>query len=90
MIYYATLAPSGHNTQPWQFLIRNNSILINPDFSRRLAIVDSDDHALFISLGCALENLSLPLTIQVIRLKSIIYRLMKIEIAFGLVWSKKR
>jgi hypothetical protein len=57
MIHYATLAPSGHNTQPWTFSINNNAIQIYPDYSRRLHIVDPDDHALFISLGCALENL---------------------------------
>ena len=57
IIHYATLAPSGHNTQPWKFSIENNSILIYPDYSRRLRVVDPDDHALFISLGCALENL---------------------------------
>ena len=57
MIYLATLAPSGHNTQPWKFSMRDNTILIYPDYSRRLRVVDPDDHALFISLGCALENL---------------------------------
>lgn len=57
IIHYATLAPSGHNTQPWKFSVKNNSILIYPDYSRRLPVVDPDDHALFISLGCALENL---------------------------------
>lgn len=57
IIRYATLAPSGHNTQPWKFSINDNSICIYPDYSRRLPIVDPDDHALFISLGCALENL---------------------------------
>ena len=57
MIHYATLAPSGHNTQPWRFSVENDSILIYPDYSRRLPVVDPDDHALFISLGCALENL---------------------------------
>jgi len=57
MIHYATLAPSGHNTQPWQFLIRDNCVVVYPDHSRRLPVVDPDDHALFISLGCALENL---------------------------------
>lgn len=57
IIYYATLAPSGHNTQPWKFSVKKNSILIYPDYSRRLPVVDPDDHALFISLGCALENL---------------------------------
>lgn len=57
IIHYATLAPSGHNTQPWLFTMKDNSILIYPDYARRLGVVDPDDHALFISLGCALENL---------------------------------
>jgi hypothetical protein len=57
IIHYATLAPSGHNTQPWKFAIQDNAILIFPDYLRRLPVVDPDDHALFISLGCALENL---------------------------------
>lgn len=57
IIHYAILAPSGHNTQPWKFSIKDNSILIYPDYSRRLPVVDPDDHALFISMGCALENL---------------------------------
>lgn len=57
IIYYSTLAPSGHNTQPWKFIIKENIILLLPDYTRSLKIVDPDDHALFISLGCALENL---------------------------------
>jgi nitroreductase len=57
IIYYATLAPSGHNTQPWLFTLNENVITISPDYRRRLPVVDPDDHALFISLGCALENL---------------------------------
>lgn len=57
MIRFAILAPSGHNTQPWIFSIDENRITIYPDYQRRLSVVDADDHALFISLGCALENL---------------------------------
>ncbi len=57
IIRYATMAPSGHNTQPWLFSIDENRITIYPDYRKRLPVVDSDDHALFISLGCALENL---------------------------------
>lgn len=57
MLESAIKAPSGHNTQPWKFKVDGNTIEITPDFSRRLPIVDPDDHALFISLGCALENL---------------------------------
>ncbi len=57
IIRCATLAASGHNTQPWKFSVKDNIIRIFPDFTRRLLVVDPDDRALFISLGCALENL---------------------------------
>ncbi len=57
IIRLATLAPSGHNTQPWYFSVMRNVITISPDYGRSLPVVDPDDHALFISLGCALENL---------------------------------
>lgn len=56
IIEYAIQAPSGHNTQPWKFVIKENEIQIHPDFDRALPIVDSDNHALYISLGCAAEN----------------------------------
>jgi nitroreductase len=58
-VRYATLAANGHNTQPWQFRIAENQITILPDFSRRTPVVDPDDHHLFVSLGCAAENLTL-------------------------------
>ena len=61
-IRYATLAPNGHNTQPWRFRIRQNSIDVLPDFSRRTPVVDPDDHHLFVSLGGAAENLALAAT----------------------------
>ena len=56
---YATLAPSGHNTQPWTFRAAGDRIHILPDLSRRTPIVDPDDHHLFVSIGCAAENLVL-------------------------------
>lgn len=59
LIYYATLAANGHNTQPWKFAIRENAIEIHPDFSLELPIVDPQHRELWISLGCALENLLL-------------------------------
>jgi nitroreductase len=57
LIPYAVMAPSGHNTQPWRFVVSAEHIDIVPDFSRRLPVVDPDNRALYISLGCALENL---------------------------------
>ncbi len=57
LIRHATLAASSHNTQPWKFRVREDSITILPDFSRRCPVVDPDDSHLFKSLGCAAENL---------------------------------
>ena len=48
MLRYAILAPSSHNSQPWKFRIRENEINI---------FADTDQRELFISVGCALENL---------------------------------
>jgi nitroreductase len=59
LVRYATLAPNGHNTQPWRFRLGERRIEILPDLTRRTPIVDPDDHHVFVSLGCAAENLSL-------------------------------
>ena len=58
LVRYATLAPSGHNTQPWRFRLHDGGIDVVPDFTRRTPMVDPDDHHLFIGLGAA-ENLAL-------------------------------
>jgi hypothetical protein len=57
LVRYATLAASSHNTQPWKFILGSERISILPDLSRRCPAVDPDDHHLFASLGCAVENL---------------------------------
>lgn len=57
LVRYATLAPSSHNTQCWKFHVEDRSISVLPDFSRRCPAVDPDDHHLFVSIGCATENL---------------------------------
>lgn len=57
LVRYATLAPSSHNTQCWKFHIANRTISILPDLARRCPAVDPDDHHLYVSLGCAAENL---------------------------------
>jgi hypothetical protein len=57
LVRYATLAPSSHNTQCWKFRLAEHAISILPDFSRRCPAVDPDDHHIFVSLGCATENL---------------------------------
>ncbi len=57
MIENAIKAPSGHNTQPWLFKIYDSEIDIYPDFTKSLPVVDPDNRELFVSLGCATENL---------------------------------
>ena len=56
LVRAATLAASGHNTQPWTFAITADGIDIHPDLARRLPAVDPSDRELWISLGCALET----------------------------------
>jgi hypothetical protein len=57
LVRYATLAPNSHNTQPWQFALGNDAVTIRPDWARRCPVVDPDDHHVFVTLGCAAENL---------------------------------
>ena len=58
LVRFATLAANSHNTQPWTFAVGDNEITVAPDFHRRCPAVDPDDHHLFASLGCAVENLA--------------------------------
>jgi hypothetical protein len=59
LVRLATLAPSSHNTQCWKFGLEadGRAVTIRPDLSRRCPAVDPDDHHVFVSLGCATENL---------------------------------
>ncbi len=57
LVRMATLAANGHNTQPWKFRLTERNVTILPDLTRRTGVVDPDDHHLYVSLGCAAENL---------------------------------
>jgi nitroreductase len=59
LLRYATLAANGHNTQPWRLVVSKNTIRLLADETRRTPVVDPDDHHLFVSLGCAMENLAI-------------------------------
>jgi nitroreductase len=56
LLHFAVLAPSGHNTQPWRFLIRQGSVDFFADRSRRLEVVDPDDRELVMSVGAAVST----------------------------------
>jgi len=55
----AIMAPSIHNTQPWQFASREDGICLYADFSRHLPRTDPAGRELVISCGAASMNLQL-------------------------------
>lgn len=58
ILYYASLAPSGHNSQPW--FIKVNSQLdwvVGSDADRFLKTVDGRNRETLLSLGAFVENL---------------------------------
>ena len=57
LLQYAILAPSTKNTQPWGFSVGEDTIGIFADLSRWQPVADRGRRELYMSLGCALENL---------------------------------
>lgn len=59
MLYQASLAPSGHNAQPWRVRVRTpDRWQLGVDPARRLTAVDPGDREAILSLGAFLENLA--------------------------------
>ncbi len=54
LIGFATLAPSGHNTQPWLFATGSDWVDVVADRTRALPVVDPHDRELTISCGAAI------------------------------------
>lgn len=54
---FATLAPSGHNSQPWLFRVLNDVVELYADRNHALRVVDPHDRELTISCGAALHHL---------------------------------
>jgi nitroreductase len=60
ILHYASLAPSGHNSQPWHVkLVEDGKLIISVDSDRRLPAVDPNNREVMLSLGAFVENLSL-------------------------------
>lgn len=59
LIACASLAPSGHNTQPWLFDIGDDWIDLYADRRRALPVIDPDDRELIMSCGAALGTLGI-------------------------------
>ncbi len=57
LVRYAILAPSARNSQPWRFTLASKTVRLLADIEREQPVSDPDRRELYISLGCALENL---------------------------------
>jgi len=57
LVYYARLAPSSHNRQPWKFVVGESEIDLFADVDKWLRVADRDRREMFISLGCAIESI---------------------------------
>lgn len=57
LLRYAILAPSVHNTQPWTFDVTQSEIRVFANIAAWLEVADRDQRDLYVSIGCAIENL---------------------------------
>jgi hypothetical protein len=57
LVRYAVLAPSGHNTQPWRFVLSDTHVDVVADMSRALRMVDPHDREMTMSCAAAAETL---------------------------------
>ena len=59
LVRAAVLASNAHNAQPWLFHVTDSAIDVFADHQRNIGTVDPFLREMYISVGCALENLSL-------------------------------
>ena len=58
VLFYASLAPSGHNSQPWFVRVEAEDVwVVGSDPRRWLPAVDPDNREVLLSIGAFLENL---------------------------------
>src|SRR5438128_80764 len=57
LLRYTILAPSTRNTQPWKFAVLGDSLALYTDLDHWQQVADPDQRELYMSMGCALENL---------------------------------
>ena len=60
ILWYASLAPSGHNSQPWFVkVLGKGEWIIGGDSQRRLPAVDPENREMLLSIGAFAENLAI-------------------------------
>lgn len=57
LIRQGCLAANSHNAQAWRFQAAPGRISVRADVTRRCPVVDPRDHHLWVSIGCAVENI---------------------------------
>lgn len=57
LIRWAVLAPSTRNIQPWRFAVEGDTVRLFADPTDWQRVADRDAREIYLSLGCALENL---------------------------------
>jgi nitroreductase len=57
LVKAAILAPSMHNTQPWQFRFRQRTVEVHRDPARQLGAEDPDGRMTMIGVGAAIFNI---------------------------------
>ncbi len=58
MVQAAILAANAHNTQPWRFRVGEERLELYADHDRHLGSFDPFRREMYLSFGCALENLA--------------------------------
>jgi len=59
LVRAAILAANAHDSQPWLFRVTPTGITLHADLRRNLGAIDPLLREMYLSLGCALENLTL-------------------------------
>lgn len=59
IVKYAVQAPSGGNVQPWNWVYKNESLLLLNDVERSNSILNYNNTGSLLSFGAALENIAL-------------------------------
>lgn len=64
LVHAATLASSGHNTQPWSFRVEDRQIELRAVPGRHTGTLDPLRREATIGLGCALQNLEIAAVVE--------------------------
>src|SRR3989344_6938626 len=62
IINISIFAPSGDNSQPWRFKIKNNIMLVYNVFEKDVSLYNFNMYASMVAIGALLENIKISAT----------------------------